>query len=280
MNAPEEARKRDAPAFDFYPERWTHGTRHMSKTEKSDYLELLCHQWTEDGLPQDLEIVARVIGYKKAAQIPPLVLEKFPLSSDGKRRNLRLEKEREAQRGRIEKRREGAKKTNAKRWGSDSLGDRSATRERQLSDNDSDSPPPTTHHPPKNPSDSPRRSATVVAESVYAEYPRKIGKPPALKAIEKALRSPPEGVSLEDWPDMLRDITARYAQHRKGEDQTYTPHPATWFNEARYNDDPSTWKSRQPHGKPHQPNHPASNFEVFRDAPEREKTSHISGRLF
>jgi hypothetical protein len=144
---------KDAPAFDFYPERWTHGTRLMNKVERSDYLDLLCHQWTDDGLPDDLELMARLLGYKRAAQLSSLVLAKFPVSGDGKRRNQLLEKLRLEQRHRIAKRREGAHKTNAKRYAerplSDTPSERSATPERPESDIASASPPPTTHHPPQ-----------------------------------------------------------------------------------------------------------------------------------
>ncbi len=132
-----------APAFDFYPERWTHGTRHMTKTERCDYLDLLCHQWTENGLPDDLDMIGRLLGYKKPTQIPPLVLEKFPKADDGRRRNKRLEDERTKQIARIEKKRCGAAITNQKRWGErppkPSLSDQIATPERV----DVESPPPT-----------------------------------------------------------------------------------------------------------------------------------------
>jgi uncharacterized protein YdaU (DUF1376 family) len=109
------AAERDAPAFDFYCERWTHGTRHLTKVERCDYLDLLLHQWTNDGLPADLDVLARLVGYRKGSQISPLVLEKFPVAADGKRRNARLEHEREKQRDRIRRRRQGAAMTNAKR---------------------------------------------------------------------------------------------------------------------------------------------------------------------
>src|SRR3954470_24956005 len=100
---------KDAPAFDFYAERWSHGTRHMSKTERSDYLDLLVFQWTELAIPSDLQAVARILGYKRPAQIPQAVLEKFPLCDDGKRRNPRLEIIRAEQRERIRKKSEQRK---------------------------------------------------------------------------------------------------------------------------------------------------------------------------
>jgi uncharacterized protein YdaU (DUF1376 family) len=184
---------KDAPAFDFYAERWSHGTRHMSKVERCDYLDLLVFQWTEQAIPADLDTVARILGYRKASQIPAAVLEKFPIGEDGRRRNARMEVIRSEQRARIAKRREGASKTNAKRWRgggeseslsdrsatpqrlasdivSESLSDRSATPERLASDVVSESPPPTTHHPPHferesrgRPSLSQTRSAAGVA---------------------------------------------------------------------------------------------------------------------
>jgi hypothetical protein len=71
------------------------------------------------------------------------------------------------------------------------------------------------------------------AELVYQAYPRKVGKPSALKAIEKALRS----LSFEE----LRNLTREYARAVEGAEPQFIPHPATWFNDARYQDDPSTW---------------------------------------
>ncbi|RBP36921.1 uncharacterized protein YdaU (DUF1376 family) [Roseimicrobium gellanilyticum] len=157
---------RDAPAFDFYCERWTHGTRHLTKVERCDYLDLLLHQWTNDGLPADLDLLARLVGYRKGSQISPLVLEKFPVAADGKRRNVRLETERVKQRDRIRSKRQGAAKTNERRWGSkagkgrvpsqneshsDAISSRIATRSATIERHDIESPPLTTHHPPGDP---------------------------------------------------------------------------------------------------------------------------------
>lgn len=77
--------------------------------------------------------------------------------------------------------------------------------------------------------------------AIYAAYPRKVARPPAIRAIAKALASPPLGVGLSEWPGDLLAITERYAALRKTEPIEFTPHPATWFNERRFEDDPSTW---------------------------------------
>jgi len=155
MTTTSHIRPKDAPAFDFYPERWTHGTRHLSKVERCDFLDLLAVQWTEDGIVDDLPRIARMLGYRRAEQIPAAVLEKFPVATDGKRRHPFLEKLRAEQRERIASRKRGAQTTNQKRWNGNApkpnqppeellLSDRSATVQRLVSE----SPPPTTHHPP------------------------------------------------------------------------------------------------------------------------------------
>ncbi len=73
---------------------------------------------------------------------------------------------------------------------------------------------------------------TVLVE-IYHAYPRHIGKPKALKAIEKAIRA--IGPSRDaQW---LLSRTLTYTKQRKGEDEKFTPHPATWFNGGRYDDE-------------------------------------------
>ena len=79
--------------------------------------------------------------------------------------------------------------------------------------------------------------------SIFALYPRKVGKPKALKAIEKAM--------LTHGFEHVHKATKSFAKAWDGEtDLTFCPHPATWFNQERYNDDPSTWKSNGTHQRP------------------------------
>lgn len=73
-----------------------------------------------------------------------------------------------------------------------------------------------------------------LAEKIYSHYPRKVGRPLAVRAIIKAFR---RGVK----PDALLGHVKKYAAMRNGEEPRYTPHPATWFNQERYMDDPATW---------------------------------------
>ncbi len=103
---------RDAPAFDFYPERWLVGVAGMSDAEQLAYLRLLCHQWLLQGLPEDVPALRRLGGSKG---VTPAVLAKLPLQADGKRRNARLETIRTEQRERIAKSREKIAKMNTAR---------------------------------------------------------------------------------------------------------------------------------------------------------------------
>lgn len=73
-------------------------------------------------------------------------------------------------------------------------------------------------------------------EEVWKAYPRKVAKPSALTAIRKAIKA----------HGYLRVLAAtrRFAVIRPDKNDSYTPHPATWFNQQRYNDDPATWESK------------------------------------
>ena len=75
-------------------------------------------------------------------------------------------------------------------------------------------------------------------EEIWEAYPKKKGKPSGINAITKALKKVDHNTLLEK--------TKAYADARKGEADQFTPHPATWFNDERFNDDPSTWKSSSP----------------------------------
>ncbi len=76
-------------------------------------------------------------------------------------------------------------------------------------------------------------------EEIYRVFPRKVAKPEALKAISKALTKVPF--------DELISKTQAFATARNGDIQ-FCPHPATWFNQERYNDDPVTWVQSKPTG--------------------------------
>lgn len=71
------------------------------------------------------------------------------------------------------------------------------------------------------------------AEEIYSAYPKKVARPSAIKAIKKAV--------AQFGYEFILQKTKSYAQVRAGQDVQFTPHPATWFNGHRFNDDPATW---------------------------------------
>ena len=76
-------------------------------------------------------------------------------------------------------------------------------------------------------------SAAHQAEMIYEAYPRKVARPAAIQAIRRAL----QGHSF-DW---LLERVQKYAECVEGSSKKFIPHPATWFNQARYDDDPKEW---------------------------------------
>lgn len=75
-------------------------------------------------------------------------------------------------------------------------------------------------------------------EEWWTIYPRRIGKGAARKAYAKAVRSVPRSRLLE--------AATAYAVTREGEDQNFTPHPSTWLNQERWNDEPEAPRQDTP----------------------------------
>lgn len=85
--------------------------------------------------------------------------------------------------------------------------------------------------------DAPRADVVAAAERIYAAYPRKVGKQAAVRVIAKAL--------LRHDPDMIAAKVGEYAKAVAtwpAEDRQFVPHPATWFNQGRWEDDPVNWR--------------------------------------
>lgn len=76
---------------------------------------------------------------------------------------------------------------------------------------------------------SPSKSYTDEFEAWWKTYPRRVGKGAAAKAYTKALK-------LIDR-EQLTAVTERYVKSVDGSDEKFIPHPATWLNEHRFNDE-------------------------------------------
>lgn len=167
---------RDAPAFDFYPERWLSGVAIFSDAEQLSYLRLLCHQWIMGGLPDDAAALKRLAG----KGVTPELLRKFPVGDDGQRRNARLEIVRAEQRERIAKKRAQRKAAADARWHPKQC-DRNATASVShvppQCDSNAHHPPPTTH-----PISSPHTQSAGAYDPGFWPDPREY---PALSVVEQ-----------------------------------------------------------------------------------------------
>lgn len=84
---------------------------------------------------------------------------------------------------------------------------------------------------PKPASDA--RESTISPEDVYEAYPRKAARPAAIRAIKAAMK--------RCDADTLLERSKMYASAMEGVEKKFIPHPATWYGQERYNDDPSEW---------------------------------------
>lgn len=73
------------------------------------------------------------------------------------------------------------------------------------------------------------------AAEIYDSYPLKVGKPKAIISIIKAIKK---------WSfHYVLQRTQLFAS-TIGDRREFVPHPATWFNQHRFNDEPSTWERK------------------------------------
>ncbi|MFK4295017.1 hypothetical protein ABH924_000149 [Arthrobacter sp. GAS37] len=68
-------------------------------------------------------------------------------------------------------------------------------------------------------------------DAFWSSYPRRVGKVAAQKAFVKALKS----ADVETIMSGVESLRIEVA----GKDPKFTPHPATWLNEGRWEDEPS-----------------------------------------
>jgi len=82
---------------------------------------------------------------------------------------------------------------------------------------------------------------------IYDAYPRKVGRAAALRAIVKACHY--------NDPATIEAAAQKFGALWEGvpiDRMTYVPHPATWFNQERFLDDPATWPSPKPEDRAEQ----------------------------
>jgi hypothetical protein len=91
------------------------------------------------------------------------------------------------------------------------------------------------------------------ALEIYESYPRKVGKPSALSAIQKAIAKAGFDLILEKTQDYALTIK-RYGIDSKHEKWATVPHPSTWYNQERWLCDEAEWSAQFRDGKYVKPN--------------------------
>ena len=75
-------------------------------------------------------------------------------------------------------------------------------------------------------------------DTFWAQYPRKVGKQAAIKAYAKSLKlTTPERIL--EGVKLLKTETA-------GKEVDFIPHPSSWLNAGRWDDEPSSKQSKPP----------------------------------
>ncbi len=94
-----------------------------------------------------------------------------------------------------------------------------------------------TCHKPSQPKPS------TTADQIYDAYPRKVGRKAAIVKINVAIKDVAKRADIDDPSGWLLKQVQQYANSPKLKETElqYIPHPATWFNQARYDDEPSAW---------------------------------------
>ena len=83
----------------------------------------------------------------------------------------------------------------------------------------------------------PRGTSSITPAEIYAAYPRQVARTPALRAIAKAMK--------KTDPAFLLSKAREYAAAVNGTDPQFIPHPATWFNAGRFNEEPEQWNAKR-----------------------------------
>lgn len=260
-----------APAFQFYANDWLSSSKValMTPEQRGAYIQLLCHDWSSDGIPDDEDALSRLSGmgegwFKGGSRVVRECFNQHP-TKDGFLTNKRLEEEREKQLKWRKKSSEGGRKS-AESRAKNRQNPEKTTEKQQESDVEGWLPNGcemvgTKRQPKVNSSSSSsssinsntlpkkQRRKTDVEHPLFAEwyrvYPRKIGRTSAEGAFQKAVKwicvnmevSEAEAVAIlvdrtEAWLPKLTNV----------DDQKFIPHPATWLNRGDYKEVPQDFR--------------------------------------
>ena len=213
----------------------------MHPAARMGYLYLLAAAWQSEDCslssdPLDLA-AASGLGDELWAQYGTRILTKFRRDEHGKLKNFVLFEEWQEAKRIFEARVSAAKSTNASR---SPHADRTVTDGIAARSADTITGTYTETNTRTNTKTSRgKREVSKETLEIYSAYPRKVGKSAALSKIEHALKSLASETPARDAKWLL-DRVKEFARSETGRGQ-FCPHPATWFHQGRYNDDPAEW---------------------------------------
>jgi hypothetical protein len=105
----------------------------------------------------------------------------------------------------------------------------------------------------------------------WAVYPRKVAKRDAQPAFDRAIkRIVKDHTSKAAAITWLLEVTTVFGKSPSGNKGEYTPHPATWLNEGRYEDDQAEWGGTTSSGRK------SADFETVRAIVKRLWTPDVA----
>lgn len=231
--------KNDLPYYPFYPDEFVGSGKvgAMCTLAVGAYKLLLCKAWRENPvgtIPNDDRVLRAWSRLTETewGSVRAEVLAAFTLGDDGRFYQARMRREYEEIRKKSSIRAKAGQAGARSRWQPHGKRIANASHARSESDSLELSKQPTATEPKL-------RTAQVLrmqSSELYGVYPKHVGKPKALQAIEKALALKPYDALLEATKAFAAAVS-RWSPA----DQQYVPHPATWFNQGRYDDDRATW---------------------------------------
>ena len=108
-------------------------------------------------------------------------------------------------------------------------------------------PPPVHTDPHKKKREKQKSESTCAIDQhvseIYEAYPRKVARRRAERAIREAILRSAEirQMVANEAALYILTKTRTFAKSDAGNAGQFTPHPATWFNQDRFNDDPKEW---------------------------------------
>jgi uncharacterized protein YdaU (DUF1376 family) len=234
----------------------------MHPAARIGYLYLLAAQWQSDdcSIPADDHELAIESGLTELWEAHKAsILRKFHTRDDGRLTNAVVEAEWAAAKKIYEKRWGAAIKTNeakksAKRTPTKRMAHAKPTVTVQSPDADRDTGTGTGTDTSTETKEQELSTANAVSprtdsgkadplEEIYKAYPRKVGRKTAIKAIARAIQHvKARGMPLREAQVWLYHRVQEYARSPAGMDGEFTPHPATWFNQGRYDDEAQEWQ--------------------------------------